>query len=76
MIEQDVLTPWLLFEGPDRGSGRLIHPLEKMKSGTIVLLEKFYRFVSDKIAPFEFYELVDGPIRNHLTTESHHLVEE
>lgn len=76
LIDQDELTPWPLFEGAEHGSELLMHPLDKMKNGTIVLWEKIDRIVSDDMTPNEFYELVDGPVRNHLVKEYRNLIKE
>ncbi len=74
LIGQEPDAEWPLFEGPDPKSEHLLAPLEKMNQGTIVLLEKLDRVVTDGFTATDMIELADR-IEAHLAMTFHRLLD-
>lgn len=74
LIGQELGAEWPLFEGPDPESEHLLAPLEKMNHGTIVLLEKLDRVVTDGFTATDMIELADR-IESHLAMTFHRILD-
>lgn len=65
---------WYLLEGTAENSEHLIEPISKVKSGTIVVLEKLDRIITPGFQDQDFLDLVDT-VENHLSMVFHRYLE-
>jgi hypothetical protein len=74
LIGQERGAEWPLFEGPAQGSEHLLAPLQQMQHGTVVLLEKLDRIVTDGFTAGNLIELIDR-VEAHLAMTFHRLID-
>lgn len=65
---------WLLFEGPSLGSEKLLAPVSRVKSGTLVLWETLDRIVTNGYVANDFNDLIDR-VELHLAMVFHRLIQ-
>jgi hypothetical protein len=73
LLQSGMDQEWTLFEGPTEGSEIRIAQLAAMQSGTVVVLEKLDRIVSDQFQSDDLLRLLDD-LESHLAMVFHRIL--